>query len=57
MSILKVSFLLRSPSVGWSYKSDKNRELAEDLAAAMEKLTAPIKPVRQVKAMFNTIFI
>lgn len=49
MSILKVSFLLRSPSVGWSYKSDKNRELAEDLAAAMEKLTAPIKPVRSSK--------
>ncbi|MBE6943670.1 MAG: AAA family ATPase [Ruminococcaceae bacterium] len=49
MSIYKISFLLRSPSVGWEYKSTNRRELSEDLAKAIEKLIAPQKPVLSKK--------
>ena len=46
MGIYKISFLLRSPSVGWEYKAANKRELGDDIAAALEKMLAPAKPVR-----------
>ena len=49
MSILKISFFLRSPSVGWKYKEANNRELAEDLTRAMQEALAPSVPVCQRK--------
>ena len=49
MSILRISFMLRSPSVVWNYKETNNRELAEDLAKAMQETLAPSVPVRQSK--------
>ena len=49
MSLFKISFLLRSPSVGWDYKAANHRDLAEDIAKAVEKALAPSKPVRKSK--------
>ena len=46
MGILRISFLLRSPSVSYEYKAANNRELVQDLAEAMEKLSGTGKPVR-----------
>ncbi len=49
MGILKISFLLRSPTVGWDYKSANNSDLSEDLARSIEKIMAPSRPVRDHK--------
>ena len=49
MKIYKISFLLRSPSVGWEYKDKYHRNLAEELTAAMEKAMVPAKPVYRSK--------
>lgn len=49
MSILRISFLLRSPSVNWDYKTENQRDLAEDLHNAMNQMLAPAKPVRHSK--------
>ena len=46
MSIYKISLLLRSPSVGWDYKAEKNSDLAADIAQIMAQKLAPAKPVR-----------
>ncbi len=45
MGVLKISFLLRSPTIGWDYKSANNRALSDDLASALEKAMAPAKLV------------
>ena len=45
MSIVKISFLVRSPSVGWDYKEATKRDLAKDLAEQVTSSLAPIKPV------------
>ena len=50
MRIYKISFLFRTPSVGWSYKSANDRELAEDIARAVEEALVPAKPVRSRKS-------
>ncbi len=50
MSILRISFLLRSPSVGWDYKAEKGRSLADDIVSELEKLLSPKKPVRISKS-------
>lgn len=46
MSIYKISFLLRSPSVVWSYKTANQRDLVEDLASGLEQAAAT-RTVRQ----------
>ena len=46
MAILKISFLLRSPTVNWNYKSAHQRELADALSDALKKDLAPAVPVR-----------
>ncbi len=45
MGILKISFLLRSPSVAWDYKSTNQSDLFEDLTKALETVLAPTKPI------------
>lgn len=50
MGVLKISFLLKSPSVNWNYKSVKNSNLSDDLADAIAKTTAPSKPVCDSKS-------
>lgn len=56
MSIFKISFLLRSPAVGWDYKAANQRELGEDLAAQIASSLSPIKPVRLSKGSFQHHF-
>ena len=56
MRVFKVSFLMRSPSVNWEYKAANNRDLAEDLTAAMEKAVAPAKPVHRSKGSIQHHF-
>lgn len=50
MGVLKISFLLKSPSVSWNYKSAKNSSLSDDLAAAIAETIAPSKPVCDKKS-------
>ena len=50
MSIYRISFLLRSPSVSWEYKSANQRDLGDDLAKALEQAMEPVKPVRHSKS-------
>ena len=50
MRIYKISFLFRTPSVGWDYKSANNRDLADDIAKAVEEALAPTRPVRNRKS-------
>lgn len=50
MRIYKISFLFRTPSVGWDYKSANNRDLADDIAKAVEEVLAPTRPVRNRKS-------
>ncbi len=45
MSIYRISFLFRSPSVSWDYKAANKRELSEDLAELVEQAMASVKPV------------
>ena len=49
MNIVKISFLVRSPSVGWDYKENTKRELADDLAERVTDSLAPNKPVHMRK--------
>ena len=49
MKIYRISFLLRSPSVGWDYKDKYHRSLPEELAAAMRNALNPVEPVCQSK--------
>ena len=56
MRVFKVSFLMRSPSVNWEYKAANNRDLADDLTAALEKAVAPAKPVRLSKGSIQHHF-
>ena len=49
MSILRISFLLRSPSVNWEYKNANKRDLVQDLTEALAKALAPEQPVRRSK--------
>ena len=46
MSILKISFLLRSPSVGYDFKAANDRDLGDSITEALTKALAPVKPVR-----------
>lgn len=45
MRIYRISFLLRSLSIGWNYKQANKRDLADDIAKAVEQAVAPAKPV------------
>ena len=45
MRIYRISFLFRSPSVSWDYKSANDRDLAEDITKALEEALAPAKPI------------
>ena len=47
MGVFKISFLIRSPSISADYKSANKRDLAEDIAKAMEKIM--VKPIRSSK--------
>ena len=56
MSIIKISFLLRSLSARWDYKKAADRELWEDLAAKLEANLSPIKPLRLSKGSVQCHF-
>ena len=56
MGIFKISFLLRSPAVGWDYKAANQRELADDLAAQVANSLSPVKPIRMSKGSFQHHF-
>lgn len=56
MSIYKISFLIRSPSVNWEYKNANQRDLAEDLAKAVAEILSPAKPVRLSKSSIQHHF-
>ena len=45
MGIFKISFLFRSPSVAWDYKSANGRDLAACISSALEDALAPAKPI------------
>ena len=49
MKIYRISFLLRSPSVGWDYKDKYHRNLPEALVEAVKNALAPVMPVYQSK--------
>jgi polyhydroxyalkanoate synthesis regulator phasin len=49
MTVLKVSFMLRSPSVGWDYKSANKSALSDDLANALAKESKFARPVDDIK--------
>lgn len=49
MSIYRISFLFRSPSVNWNYKQSTQRNLADDLTKTVAEVLAPAKPVRHTK--------
>lgn len=56
MSIVKISFLVRSPSVSWDYKEATQRELAKDLAEQVISSLAPVKPVHLCKGSLQHHF-
>ena len=49
MRIYRISFLLRSPSVGWDYRDKYHRNLPEALLEAVKNAVAPVMPVYQSK--------
>ena len=49
MRIYRISFLLRSPSVGWDFKDKYHRSLPEALVEAVKNALAPVMPVYQNK--------
>lgn len=56
MSIVKISFLVRSPSVSWDYQEATKRELAKDLAQQVISSLAPVKPVQLSKGSLQHHF-
>ena len=49
MSIVKISFLLRTISARWDYKEATSRDFWEDLTEKLESSLNPVKPLRQPK--------
>ena len=56
MSIYRISFMLRALSVNWDYKAANKRNLAEDIANAMENALSPAKPVHSKKGSIQHHF-
>ena len=56
MSIIKISFLLRSLSARWEYNKATDRELWADLAAKLEARLSPVKPLQQPKGTVQCHF-
>jgi len=56
MSIIKISFLLRSLSASWEYKKSTDNELWSDLAAKLEAKLSPVKPLQQPKGSVQCHF-
>ena len=56
MSIIKISFLLRSLSARWEYNKATNGELWEDLAAKLAAKLSPAKPLQQPKGSVQCHF-